>query len=131
MLRPGCWPARGQQQAQIARRAQELEGGFKTRTAELEASEEKLAKIFRANPGGIAILRQADGHIFELNDAFLSMVGLTRDQLVGRNPDDLGIITPTVSAAIRDAVQGQGFIHGQDVQITNAEGARRRSPPLG
>jgi len=113
---------RGQQE-QVARRAEELQAGFTTRTAELQASEEKLAKIFRANPGGIAILRQADGYILEVNDAFLNIVGLTREQLVGRSPDDMGVITPAGSAAIREAVQGPGFIHGQDVQIKNAQGA--------
>ncbi len=110
------------QQDQVVRRARELEAGANTRAAALQASEEKLAKIFRANPGGIAILRQADGHIFEVNDAFLNMVGFTRDQLLGRNPDELGIITPAVSTALREAAQGQGFIHGQDVQVTNAGG---------
>ncbi|HMY79903.1 MAG TPA: bifunctional diaminohydroxyphosphoribosylaminopyrimidine deaminase/5-amino-6-(5-phosphoribosylamino)uracil reductase RibD, partial [Thauera aminoaromatica] len=72
---------------------------------------------------GLAILRQADGYILEVNDAFLNIVGLTREQLVGRSPDDMGVITPAGSAAIREAVQGPGFIHGQDVQIKNAQGA--------
>ena len=124
VLSAAAWQLAGfrQQGAQMSRHAQELQAGFNARTAELQASEEKLAKIFRANPGGIAILRQADGHVLEANDALLAVLCLTRDQLVGRSPDDLGVITPVGSAALRATVEGPGFVHGMDVQITNAAG---------
>ena len=41
----------------------------------LRQSQEQLAKIYRSNPGGIAILRQSNSCFLEANDAFLAILG--------------------------------------------------------
>ena len=83
---------------QLAHREQALDAQMKARTAALGSKEEELAKIFRANPGGIAITRQADGICMDANDAYLAIVGYSRAELVGRSLVDLGIMP----AATRD-----------------------------
>ena len=88
----------------------------------LRRSEERLAKIFRSNPGGIAIARQSDGGFIDANQAFLNMIGYTRDQILGRTPAELGLVTPDVRLPVRSAALEQEFIRGLDLQITSAEG---------
>ena len=88
----------------------------------LRQSEARLAKIFRSNPGGIAIARQSDGGFVDANRAFLNMIGYTRDQILGRNPAELGLVTPDVRLPVRSAALQNEFIRGVDLQITSAQG---------
>ena len=85
-------------------------------------SEARLAKIFRSNPGGIAIARQSDGGFLDANQAFLTMIGYTHDQILGRNPVQLGLVTPAVRLPIRSAALQQEFVSGVDLQINGAQG---------
>ncbi|MFN8465193.1 MAG: PAS domain-containing protein [Caldilineaceae bacterium] len=110
------------QDQEILRREQDLERQVSLRTADLQASEQRFAKIFQANPGGIAITRQSDGCCVDANDAYLATVGYTRDQLVGHSLVDLGIMPAEVRAEVRAKFRQYGYIRGLDLQITNARG---------
>jgi PAS domain S-box-containing protein len=54
-------------------------------------SEEKFAKAFWASPNGLSITRVADGLIYEANPSYLAMMGLTRDEAIGRSSLELGL----------------------------------------
>ncbi|MFN8464552.1 MAG: PAS domain S-box protein [Caldilineaceae bacterium] len=110
-------------QEQLARRQQELDEQIKARTAALGARDEELAKIFRANPGGIAITRQSDGICVDANDAYLAMVGYSRAELVGRSLVDRGIMSAAAREQVRTIFRETGSIRGLDLQLTNAQGA--------
>ena len=99
---------------------EEMEAQVKARTAALAAREEQLAKIFRANPGGIAITRRADGCFVEANDAYLAMVGYTRAELIGHTILELGILSAESRAEVLDAVRTYGHLQGRNLQLTNA-----------
>ncbi len=58
---------------------------------ELAESERKFALVFRSNPGALALSTVADGRFLDVNDTFARLVGLTREQLIGRNALDLGL----------------------------------------
>ena len=92
------------------------------RYTELRASAERFRKLFRTNPGGIAITRQSDGRFLEANDAYLAMVGFTREQLIGRTSRDLGILTAEQRDLIRAVIMENGSVRGMDVQMRNAQG---------
>jgi PAS domain S-box-containing protein len=55
---------------------------------QLRASEEKLRSLFALSPLGIN-LQSMDGRYIDANDAFLAIVGYTRDELLGMNCNDL------------------------------------------
>jgi PAS domain S-box-containing protein len=57
----------------------------------LRESERKFALAFRANPGALVISRLRDGVFLDVNDAFAELVGLERDQLIGRSSLELGL----------------------------------------
>jgi PAS domain S-box-containing protein len=95
------------------------------RMAALEAlrrSEERFARMVQANPAGIALTRLDDGCYLDANDAYLEMVGYSRDELIGRTGTELGIVTPQERNKIVSAIQQQGFVHDFDVQIHGKDG---------
>jgi diguanylate cyclase (GGDEF)-like protein/PAS domain S-box-containing protein len=70
--------------------------------AALVETEEKFEKVFTQSPDGIVIVRQADGVVSDLNQAFLEHSGYRRDEIVGNsltklpvfhNIADLGSVT--------------------------------------
>ena len=89
---------------------------------ELRRSEERLAKIFRSSPAGITISRRRDGCFLEANDAFLKIVGYTREQLIGHSSIELGILTPASRAEFVAAIAAHGYAHSVDLQLTSASG---------
>jgi PAS domain S-box-containing protein len=57
----------------------------------LRRSEEKFAKAFRSSPIAIAVTRQSDGQIVEVNEAILRLLRFSRDEVIGHTTLDLGI----------------------------------------
>ncbi|MBX7125067.1 MAG: response regulator, partial [Cyclobacteriaceae bacterium] len=60
------------------------------RTKELSESEKKHRTMFASNVLGFAY-QSLEGEILEINDAAVRMLGLPRDKVVGRRPDQLGL----------------------------------------
>ena len=110
------------QHKEILRREQDLEAQVIARTADLRASEQQLTKIFSSNPAGIAITRQSDGCCVAANDAYLAIVGYSRDQIVGHNLVELGIMTLEARTQVRTTFRQQGYLRGVDLQIANSRG---------
>ena len=54
-----------------------------------QASEAKLAKAFAASPDAMAINTLDDGRVLEVNDAYLRMTGLERQDVIGRTSLEL------------------------------------------
>jgi PAS domain S-box-containing protein len=57
----------------------------------LRLSEEKFSKIFSLAPYSISISRLRDSIILDVNDAFVSLTGYSREEAVGSNGDVLGL----------------------------------------
>ncbi len=55
----------------------------------LRRSEERFAKIFQRNPVGISITRLHDGRILDINDSFLTLLGYSRDEVIGKTTLEL------------------------------------------
>lgn len=53
--------------------------------AALYETEEKFKKVFTQSPDGIVIIRQADGAIADVNDAFINRSGWTREEYIGHD----------------------------------------------
>lgn len=56
--------------------------------------ERNFVEIFQRNPDAIAICSLADSEILEVNDAFANLFGLSRQEMMGRTPGDLGLLAP-------------------------------------
>jgi PAS domain-containing protein len=57
----------------------------------LKNSEEKFAKAFRQSPMVLALSSVKDHRYIEVNETFESITGWGRDEVIGRNPSDLGL----------------------------------------
>ena len=57
----------------------------------LQSSEERMQKIFRSSQNAIVVSRLDDGSYLEVNDAYLSMFGYTRERVIGHTSLELGV----------------------------------------
>ncbi len=57
----------------------------------LRESEARFSTAFHASPVLITISRRSDARFIEANDAFVRWIGLSHDQIVGHDSDELGI----------------------------------------
>ncbi len=69
----------------------QLELLIEERTQALSQSEEKFAKAFLSSPNPITITSLKDGRHIDVNDAFLSLSGYTREEIIGKTALDLKI----------------------------------------
>ncbi len=61
------------------------------RTKELSESEKRLHTLFRASPAVISITSPEDGRLLEVNEAFETISGYTREEALGRTSIELGL----------------------------------------
>jgi PAS domain S-box-containing protein len=94
--------------------------------AALLESETRFARIFRSSPLGASLSRLTDGCIFDVNDAFLSLFGYAREELVGRTSRDARLY---VHAEERDrlvaVLRTEGRVLGQALEVRRKSGERR------
>jgi PAS domain S-box-containing protein len=54
-------------------------------------SEEKFSKAFRSSPNAMALTTLKDGRFLEVNDGFLRLNGLSREEAIGHTSKELGV----------------------------------------
>ncbi len=83
---------RREQQIQARTAALEREIAKRKQThAALQESEARFAKAFYANPAPMTISTLDDGTIVDINDSCLSLLGYTRDEMIGHTSRELGM----------------------------------------
>lgn len=60
---------------------------------ERKHAEERFMKSFASNPVGMDILHLADGRVVEVNQAYLSITGLRRAEIIGKTSVEAGLIS--------------------------------------
>lgn len=89
----------------------------------LRCSEEKFSKAFRWGPDPIVISRIENGKIVDVNDAFLRLVGYSRDEIFDSSSIDLGIwFNPREYAQLTALLKRQGEIREIDFRIQTKSG---------
>lgn len=85
--------------------------------AQARQSEERFSKAFRASPVAISITRVSDGKFTEVNDSFLSILGYSREEVIGRTALELNIYeSPEARAILMQRLLEQGEI--RDLEMT-------------
>ena len=88
---------------------------------ELLALEEKFSKAFKSSPAAMAITRLSDGKFIDVNDRWLDLTKLNREEAIGRTPVELGIFE---SAEDREklvkVIRKRGFIRGRSLKFALA-----------
>ena len=89
----------------------------------LRESEERFSRFFRATPVGTSITRFSDGQYADVNDAWLGLLGYTREDVIGQNPLKLGIwASPEDRAKLVGILQEQGGIQEFETRFRRKSG---------
>ena len=92
--------------------------------ADLRLSQEKFAKAFRCSPNAITISTLQDGHLVEVNDSFLKLLGDELEQVIGHTTLELDLWTdPADRADLIQTLQQAGFIRNSECRLNTCSGA--------
>jgi PAS domain S-box-containing protein len=91
--------------------------------AALRSSEERFAKAFRSSPDAIAIARQTDARIVEVNERWETMFGYSRAEAIGRTSAQLGIFVKEDDRhRFRALMVAQGYVRDFEVDLRTQSG---------
>jgi PAS domain S-box-containing protein len=82
----------------------------------LKLSEEKFSRAFDSAPVLMAISRLEDGRFIDVNDMFLSTLGLSRAEVIGRTSEELGLFVDP-----RERLEAAGAAAGRSVRNLEIE----------
>lgn len=88
-------------------------------------SEIQFVKLFRSNPVPLGITRAQDVRIVDVNDAWTSLTGYSREEAIGHNTVELGLAKPQTLQSVRDKLQEEGEIRQFEIMLYNRSGQER------
>ena len=92
-----------------------------------QISQESFAAVFQASPVAIFVTRQKDKHFIDVNTEFLRQSGYTREEVLGRSSQDLGLWADQGDREIAwKMVDGHLPVHSREVLFMNRTGAEMR-----
>lgn len=92
----------------------------------LAASETKFGIAFRASPDGMSIVDLDTRRIVEVNERMAEATGYSRDELIGRTAEELGLLVdPAALDAAVQKIERTGTARGVEYQIRRTDGVVR------
>jgi PAS domain S-box-containing protein len=97
--------------------------GLSKDLSEVEEALQKFHKIFDNNPALIAITTIPDQRFSNVNHAFLAKTGFSKEEILGKTAEDLGLfIKPDSQVEASAALQEHGTISNLELQIRTKSG---------
>jgi len=98
----------------------------KTAEEALRQTEERFSKAFKANPQPMSLTTVAGGLYLDVNDAFLTMSGYIRDEVIGHTSHELKIWeTPEARRAVVEQLKEHGSIVNYETKFRTKDGTLR------
>jgi len=91
----------------------------------LQESENKFSRAFHNSPSMMVISEVKDGTYIEVNQAYCDMTGYSREELLGRTPTDLGIVSPDDRAERLRLLHERGPINNLEQERHTRSGVTR------
>ncbi len=91
----------------------------------LKISEEKLLKVFKANPGMISITTRDEGRYLDVNESWSQALGFSREEVIGRTVVELGILSPRERKVMRRAFEQSGYLRDYPISFRTKAGDMR------
>ena len=74
-------------------------------------SEQLFVAIFDKSPFALSLTRMPEGVLVAVNEAFLTLFGFSRDELIGKTSPEIGITDPDSRAQVAQGFKQSGFVH--------------------
>ena len=116
-------PERKEAEAALRVLNETLEGRIEARTEALRRSERRFYQVFHAGPVAACLTTLDEERFLEVNAAFLTLTGYTRDEVLGRTTVELGMWSSAEDQKELEA-QGESF-HDLEVGIKTKAGETR------
>ncbi|MEW6210286.1 MAG: PAS domain S-box protein [Acidobacteriota bacterium] len=92
----------------------------------LRASERRFSKAFNASPNPMTIATLKEARFIDVNEAFLSVFGSRREDVIGRTVGELRIwVSPQVSARVFRTLVQQGMVRDMEAEFRMSDGEVR------
>lgn len=88
----------------------------------LRKSEDLFNKAFHSSPSPMTITRRMNGEYIAVNDSFLSLVGQSREDVIGKKSLELGLINASSWDTLLKTVQETGHIHNVEIIANSKSG---------
>lgn len=90
---------------------------------ERKHAEERFSKAFKSNPVGMNIIDLENGSILDVNDAYLSIFGVTREEVIGKTSVDAGLtIYPGERLGFLSVLKEKGKLSPTEVDFRKRNG---------
>jgi PAS domain S-box-containing protein len=84
----------------------------------LRESENKFSTIFRSSLVALTLISVKDRRFYDVNDAFVRSTGYSRDEVIGKTPDDLELFAePEAGDLISMLLQSRRLVNGIEVKF--------------
>jgi PAS domain S-box-containing protein len=90
--------------------------------AKFRQSEDLFSKIFRASPTGVAINSVESGKFIDVNQSFLSMLGYTREEVLGRDAIEINLIRKEQRDKNMFEIRNTGSIKNKELILSKKSG---------
>ena len=91
----------------------------------LRQSEERFSRIFHLMPYPMGLSHRSDGRYVDINPAWVDMLGIPREQAIGRTAVELGIFTAEDRQRLMEQVSQTGHLSDYEVTLNVRNGPRR------
>ncbi len=92
----------------------------------LRASEERFSKAFHASPDSMSIATLDDGRYIDVNEAFLRLNKLTREEAIGHTATELGLwAEPEERVRLVKELRERGRVHELEMEALTRSGEKR------
>jgi PAS domain S-box-containing protein len=93
----------------------------------LQQAEERFARAFRSSPEAMTITTLAEGRFIEANDAYLSMLGYERSEVIGRTAADLQLwVHPEQRALLIARLLKHEVVRDEEISVRTKQGKVRQ-----
>ena len=90
--------------------------------SQLRLSEEKFSKLFHLNPSACGLSDLDSRKYIEVNEVFCSLFGFGKQEVIGKTPVDLGMMTPETINALLSTADGNGAVTNAEAELTAKNG---------
>ena len=88
----------------------------------LRQSEERFSRIFHLMPYPMGLSRRSDGRYVDINPAWVEMLGIPREEAIGRTAVELGIFTAEDRQRLMEQVSQTSHLSGYEVTLNVRNG---------